>query len=190
MNCCIELLHRVSQLTAIIPVFQRLIGRESQRDICQAPPALMLHQEHIDEIGKLVRFLEARKEEVFFELLVVILDKIANYFRGLCNRLWRQLFIRIHATERFTVNEQNALQHSMLPHQILRRRDFVFFFSSSFVNRFPADATNDDAMTMPPALMNFLRPEQSIEFILLRARELSVRSIIAAVKILYYWIRG
>ena len=110
----------------------------------------MLLQKHIDEIGQLVRLLEAREEEVLLQFLVIILDEIANDLRRFGDRLRRQIFVRVHATERLAVNEQDALQHAMFAHQVLRRRDLVvllFFLFREQVARASHEGGGDDDAT-------------------------------------------
>lgn len=72
-----------------------------------------------DKVDKLVRLLEAREEKVLLQFLVIIFDEIANDLRRLGDWLRRQIFVRVHAAERFAVNQQNSLEHAMLTHQVL-----------------------------------------------------------------------
>ena len=116
-----KLPHRIGELAPVAGILQRLIGGELQSDVREPAAALMLLQKNIDEIRQLVRFLETREKKVLLQFLVIILDEIANDLRRLSDRLRRQIFVRVHATECFSVDEHNSLHYAMLTHEVLGR---------------------------------------------------------------------
>ena len=87
----------------------------------------MLLQKHVHKIDKFARLFEAREQKVLLQFFVIIFNKLADDFSRISERFGRQVLVRVHATKRFAVNEQDAFQHAVLAHEIFRRRDLFIF---------------------------------------------------------------
>jgi hypothetical protein len=123
-----ELSQGICELSPVIGVFERLKRGELKRLIGHAAPCLMLLEKHIDQVHELARFSKTREKKVLFQLFVVVLDEAANDFRRIGYRIRGQIRIGINSPGRFSVDEQHALEHAMLAHQIFSWRDFLFLF--------------------------------------------------------------
>ena len=69
----------------------------------------MLLEQDIDKIDKFASFFEPREKKVFFELLVIILNKIADDLRRIHNSFRRQILVRFDPPDGFAINKQHAL---------------------------------------------------------------------------------
>src|SRR5574338_1085993 len=82
-----ELAEGIGELVSVIRAFERLRRGELQSLIGYPAACLMLREKYIHQVHELSRFFKARENEVFFQLLVVILDEIANDLRGIRYRI-------------------------------------------------------------------------------------------------------
>ncbi len=71
---------------------------------------------------------ETREQKIFLELLVIILNEVANNSRAVRQSFWREILLCIDTPQHFAVNQKHALQNAVLPHQIFRRPNLGFFF--------------------------------------------------------------
>src|SRR5207249_10850866 len=121
-------LKRVAQLAAVGGVAKRFLVRVTKRDVGELAATLVLLQKHIDEIDEPIGFSEPWKEEILLELLVIILDEASDHFGGVEDGIGRKILAAIDPTDRFAVDQENALQHAVLAHQVLGGRDLLFPF--------------------------------------------------------------
>src|SRR6266478_563090 len=103
-----ELLHGSNELRPLGFIPERLQIRESQSHIRDTPTGLVLRAKHFYQVDEPIRFFEARKEKIFFELLMIILDKMANNSRSVSQSFGRKILFRIEAAQRFAVNQKHA----------------------------------------------------------------------------------
>src|SRR6266508_171698 len=120
-----EAFERVRQELALARIADRLESREMQRRVRQPPARAVLRQQHLDQVHQCVGLAEARKEKILLELLVVVLDERPDDSGRVRQRFGRQLFPGIQPAQRLSIDEQHALQHPVLPHQIHGGRDFL-----------------------------------------------------------------
>src|SRR5262245_59732051 len=86
----------------------------------------MLCSQDARKVRELSGLLESWKHEVLFELLVIILDERTEDASRILDGIGRQVLLRIDPPDRLFVHEQHPLEDSMLPHQVLGRRDLFF----------------------------------------------------------------
>src|SRR5438094_426068 len=103
-----KMLHGSNQLRPLGFIPERLQIRESESDIRDTAPGLVLRAKRFYQVDELIRFFEARKGKIFFELLVIILDKMANNSCGVSQSLGRKILFRIEAAQRFAVDQKHA----------------------------------------------------------------------------------
>jgi len=75
-----------------------------------------------------VRFFETWKQKILFQLFVIIFDETANNSGRVRQRFRWKILLRVHPAKHFAIDQQHALQHSMLAHQVFGRRDFLLLF--------------------------------------------------------------
>ena len=98
---------------------EQLVGQDAAR--------AMLLPENFHQADQLPRLLETREEVILLQLLVVVLDEAADDVRAIRHQARREVGpFGGEATQAFLVDEENAVQNSVLPHQVFRRSD-VFF---------------------------------------------------------------
>ena len=97
-------------------------------DLVREPaPGLVLRPEDADQIDEGVGLLEPREELVLLELLVVVLDEPTDD-AGRADQNGRvEVSLAIQTAHRFVVDQEHAVQDTVLTHQVLGRRDFLFF---------------------------------------------------------------
>ena len=83
----------------------------------------MLRAQHARQLDQLLRLLESREDLFFLGLLVVGLDEPANQV----GRTGKHLRRGAVAREPRLVDEQGAVEHAVLAHQVLSGRDFFLF---------------------------------------------------------------
>ena len=84
-----ELPHCFSRARDGLRIPQRCRRRELRDFICQSSSGLMLRAQHGCEIRQPAGFLETGKEEILFELFVIILDERADNLRAVTNWIGR-----------------------------------------------------------------------------------------------------
>jgi hypothetical protein len=124
-----ELLQQIPKPASALRVFQGLRRGKARDLLGDAASRLVLRAQHLREIGQAPGLLEPREQVILLELLVVVLDERADDVGATAHRLRREVVPHIDPTDRFTVHEQHALQHAVLPHQILGRRDLFLRFA-------------------------------------------------------------
>jgi len=97
--------------------------------ISDVSPGLMLLAQSFDEVHQLPSLFEFGKDKVLFQLLVIVLDELANQIGWLGKRLRWDLFLGAQPLETFFVNQEDAVEYPVLAHQILGRGDFLLFFA-------------------------------------------------------------
>src|SRR5439155_10110190 len=100
-------------------------GPGEAQDVTGHPPSrLVLRAQDGDEVGQRPRLLEPREEMVLLQLLVVLLDEPAHDTRRAAHRVGRQLDAGLQPADRLLVDEQDAVEESVLAHEVLGRRHF------------------------------------------------------------------
>ena len=84
-------------------------------------PRLMLREQHVDEVDHLPGFLEAREDVLFLRLLVVVLDEITHDLRRPADRGGIEIPLGVEFAHCRLVDQQRALEHAVLTHQIFGR---------------------------------------------------------------------
>src|SRR5690242_16754263 len=87
----------------------------------------MLESQRMHEVHELPRLLEARKEIVLLLLFVVLLDEAFDKLRGVGERVGWNVLIRIEPADRVAIDEERALEHAVLAHQVFVGTDLFLF---------------------------------------------------------------
>ena len=88
------------------------------------PPGLVLLPQDLDEVGQPLLLLELREDEVFFELLVLVLYELPHEQGWLVEHVGRHVFLGLQPPQSLLVNQQDAVEHAMLPSRGRPRRWF------------------------------------------------------------------
>ena len=87
----------------------------------------MLAQQNRDQVDLPAGRLEAREDELFLQLLVIVFDEAADDARGARDHRQIELLVVLDAVSRLVVDEQDALEHAVLLHQVLAGSDLRLF---------------------------------------------------------------
>src|SRR5207249_9162004 len=99
-----ELPRGIDELRPLGFVLKRLQVREPHRDVCDAPPSLMLLAQHSHQVHELIGFFEARKKKTLLKLLVIIFHETANDSCSVSQRLRRKILLRVNPSQYFAIN--------------------------------------------------------------------------------------
>src|SRR5437016_14360866 len=94
----------IDELRPLGFVLKRLQVREPHRDVCDAPPSLMLLAQHSHQVHELIGFFEAREKKILLKLLVIIFHEAANDSCSVSQSLRRKILLRVNASQYFAVN--------------------------------------------------------------------------------------
>jgi hypothetical protein len=97
--------------------------RSAQDVIRNFTAALVLTKEDRDETDLAVRALKPGEDELLLELLVIVLDEATDDTRSARDDAKVELSVAFDATRGFVIEEHDALEHTVLVHQILAGRD-------------------------------------------------------------------
>src|SRR5205823_13928957 len=88
-----ELPRGIDELRPLGFVLKRLQVCEPHRDVCDAPPSLMLLAQHSHQVHKFIGFFEARKKKILLKLLVIIFHETATDYCCVSERLRRNILL-------------------------------------------------------------------------------------------------
>jgi hypothetical protein len=114
-------------------ISRRLIGRCwsgcGEHPVGERATALVLRAQYGGDVAELARLFQLRKDIRFFQLLVIVLDEASNNPRARVECVNGSLIASLQAADPFSIDQQYALEHSMLTHQVFRWSDRHFLFS-------------------------------------------------------------
>ena len=90
----------------------------------------MLRPQICGQLNQLARLFKARKNMVFLQFLVVVLNKALDDARRRCSPPRVKFFIGLNAPEGFVIDQQHAVKYAVFAHQIFIGGNvfFCFFF--------------------------------------------------------------
>jgi hypothetical protein len=91
----------------------------SEDPVRQHAAALVLGAQHVGDVGEFACLFELGEDVLFFEVFVVVLDETSNNPGARIECLSRILLAGLNAADPFSIDQQDALEHSMLAHQVL-----------------------------------------------------------------------
>src|ERR1700758_3703788 len=78
----------------------------------------MLREKRVHKIDELAGFAKAREKEIFFQLLVILLHKVANDVGGAGQHRAVERLFGGKEIKMVLVDQQEAIEYSVLAHQI------------------------------------------------------------------------
>src|SRR5215472_8500790 len=114
--------HGGDQFTSLV-VVAKAVGRQLENHRRHPPPGLVLQQQHADEIEHLIGLLDTREDVLLLRLLVIVLDEVADDLCGLGDDRGIEILLGVELAHRRLVDQQHAVEHAMLAHQVLGQGD-------------------------------------------------------------------
>jgi len=112
------------EMGAILPCFGRF--GSCQDAIRDATASLMLCIERVYQVDQFSGFSKTGKQVLFFELLVIVLDKRSNNGCAIGDDLRREVQLRAYPANHLIIGEHDALEEAVLTHEVLIRRNILF----------------------------------------------------------------
>src|SRR5258708_25322481 len=106
----------VRQLIGIGNILQRCNGSQFPDLGGQYPSGSMLGQKRVDQVHQLAGLAKAGKEEILFQLFVIVLHEMTNDIGGTRQNSTVESLLGGEEMKVIVVNEQNADQHAVLTH--------------------------------------------------------------------------
>ena len=114
-------------------ISRRLVGgcccsSGGEHPVGERATALVLRAQYGGDVVELARLFQLGKDIPFFQLLVIVLDEPSNNPRARVESLNGSLIASLQAADTFSIDQQYALEYSVLAHQVFRWSDRHFLF--------------------------------------------------------------
>jgi hypothetical protein len=90
---------------------------------------VVLLQQRADQLHHLIGLAEAREDEVLLGFFVIVLDEVLHHLGRFRDHLRIEIVVPGKAPHRRLINQQHAIKHAVLTHQVFRRRDVLGFYA-------------------------------------------------------------
>lgn len=121
---------------ATVLFLEAVVVRLAQDHVGELATGVVLLLQHLYQIGERVLLLERGEDEVFFELLVVILHEVPHQHGGRAKQFRRDVLLRADSAQTLLVDQQYAVEDAMFAHQIFGCPDFlIVLFLADWLGR-------------------------------------------------------
>ncbi len=110
---------------------RRLVGRSrstggGEHPVGEHVAALVLGAQYGGDVGEFARLFQLGEDILFLQVCVVVLDEASNDPRACIERLRGSLIAGLQAADAFSIDQQDALENSVLAHQVFGWSDGHF----------------------------------------------------------------